>query len=132
MTLRYRMPITAGPADIDEVGHVSNIVYVRWVQDVGIAHSNALGWDMAAYRAFGAVFMVRRHEIDYIGQVNLGEELVAETWVEEWRMASCIRKTEITRDGKPVARAATTWALISLGTGRPVRIPDEIRALFVV
>lgn len=132
MSLRYRMPIIAGPADIDEVGHVSNLVYVRWVQEVAMAHSTSLGWDMAAYRAHGAVFMVRRHEIDYVGQVNLGEDLVGETWIEEWRMASCIRKTEITRDGKPVARASTTWALISLGTGRPVRIPDEIRAKFTV
>ncbi len=132
MTLRYRMPITAGPADIDEVGHVSNLVYVRWVQEVAMAHSQSLGWDYANYRAFGAVFMVRRHEIDYVAQVNLGEALVAETWVEGWRMASCTRKTELTRADKVVARASTTWALISLGTGRPVRIPDEIRALFEV
>jgi acyl-CoA thioester hydrolase len=95
-----------------------------------MAHSQSLGWDYAAYRALGAVFMVRRHEIDYVAQVTVGQTLVAETWVEDWRPASCTRKTELIRDGQVVARAATTWAMISLASGRPVRIPDEIRTLF--
>jgi acyl-CoA thioester hydrolase len=130
MAERFAIPITPTPADIDELGHVSNLVYLRWVLDVAMAHTRALGWDYAEYRALGAVFMVRRHEIDYVAQVTLGEVLRAETWVDSWRMASCIRKTELLRDGKVVARAATTWAMIGLTSGRPQRIPDELLALF--
>lgn len=128
---RFSIPIVARTADIDDVGHVSNIVYLRWVQDVATAHSHAVGWDMARYRELGAVFIVRRHEIDYVAQVRAGDELVAETWVEDWRLASCIRRTELRRGEQVVARAATTWALISLASGRPQKIPDELRALFV-
>jgi acyl-CoA thioester hydrolase len=131
VTVRFTMPITPTEADIDEVGHVSNLVYLRWVMEVAMEHSRSLGWDYPDYRTFGAVFMVRRHEIDYVAQVTLGQTLTAETWVDEWRQASCIRKTELVRDGKVVVRAATTWALISLGSGRPIRIPDEMRAKFV-
>lgn len=127
---RFSLPMTATAGDIDEVGHVSNLVYLRWVQDVATAHSQSLGWDMARYREFGAVFIVRRHEIDYVAQVLEGEQLVAETWVDDWRLASCTRKTEIKRGAQVVARAATTWALISLASGRPQKIPDELRALF--
>lgn len=130
MSVRYRLPITVTEPDIDELGHVSNLVYLRWVLEVAMAHSTSLGWDHARYREHGAVFVVRRHELDYLGQVTLGQVLVAETWVEEWRAASCIRKTEIVRDGTVVARAATTWAFMSFASGRPVRIPDEIVALF--
>lgn len=130
MAERFAISITAAPDDIDEVGHVSNLVYLRWVQDVAMAHSRALGWDVAQYRAHGAVFMVRRHEIDYVAQVTLGQQLRAETWVDSWKLASCIRKTEILRDGKVVARAATTWAMINFTSGRPQRIADEIVALF--
>jgi acyl-CoA thioester hydrolase len=130
MAERFAIPITPTPADIDELGHVSNLVYLRWVLDVAMAHTRALGWDYAEYRALGAVFMVRRHEIDYVAQVTLGEVLRAETWVDSWRMASCVRKTELLRDGKVVARAATTWAMIGLASGRPQRIPDELLALF--
>jgi acyl-CoA thioester hydrolase len=124
------MPILPTAADIDELGHVSNLVYLRWVLDVAMGHSRALGWDHPEYRALGAVFMVRRHEIDYVAQVREGETLVGETWVEDWRLASCIRKTELKRGEQVVVRAATTWAMISLSTGRPVKIPESIRGLF--
>jgi acyl-CoA thioester hydrolase len=95
-----------------------------------MAHSRARGWDIARYRAHGAAFMVRRHEIDYIAQVTLGQELRAETWVDSWRAASCIRKTELFRDTTLVARAATTWAMIGLSSGRPQRIADDLLAAF--
>jgi len=127
---RFSIPITASSADIDELGHVSNLVYVRWILDVAMAHSRSVGWDHPQYRALGAVFVVRRHEIDYVAQVREGDELIAETWVDDWRPASCIRRTEIRRGAQVVARGATTWALISLTSGRPQRISDEMRALF--
>ena len=129
-TARYTLPITAGDADIDELGHVSNLVYLRWVLDVAMAHSRSLGWDHAEYRALGSVFVVRRHEIDYLGQVTAGQALEAQTWVESWKLASCIRKTELVRGGQVVARAATTWAMISFASGRPTKIPDDLRAKF--
>lgn len=124
------MPITAADADIDELGHVSNLVYLRWVLDVAMAHSRSVGFDHAEYRALGAVFVVRRHEIDYLGQVTAGQALEAQTWVGSWKLASCIRNTELVRDGLVVARAATTWAMISFASGRPTKIPDELRAKF--
>jgi acyl-CoA thioester hydrolase len=124
------MPITATPADIDELGHVSNLVYVRWVLDIAMAHSRSVGWDYPDYRALGAVFVVRRHEVDYIAQVTVGQTLDATTWVDSWRPASCIRRTELVRDGVVVARAATTWALISIAQGKPLRIPDHLLAVF--
>jgi len=130
MAERFAISITPAAEDIDELGHVSNLVYLRWVQDVAMAHTRARGWDYAQYRALGAVFMVRRHEIDYVAQVSLGQALRAETWVDSWKLASCIRKTEIVRDGKVVARAATTWAMIGFASGRPQRIPAELIALF--
>lgn len=124
------MPITAAAADIDELGHVGNQVYVRWILEVATAHSYAGGWDRARYDVLGAIFVVRRHEVDYVAQVREGDALVAETWVDVWRPASCIRRTELRRGEQVVARGATTWALISLATGRPVRLPDELRELF--
>lgn len=130
MAERFAIPILPAAADIDELGHVSNLVYLRWVADVAMAHSRARGWDLPRYHALGAAFMVRRHEIDYIAQVTLGQELSAETWVDSWKLASCIRKTELLRGGTVVARAATTWAMIGLASGRPQRIPDELLAAF--
>jgi acyl-CoA thioester hydrolase len=130
MIERFAITITPEPSDIDELGHVSNLVYLRWVLDVAMAHTRAVGWDYPQYRALGAVFVVRRHEIDYVAQVRLGQALRAETWVDTWRPASCIRKTELLRDGQVVARAATTWAMMGLASGKPQRIPEELLARF--
>ena len=130
MSSRFTVPIIAQPDDIDELGHVSNLVYLRWVLDIAMAHSRSLGWDHPQYRALGAVFVVRRHEIDYVAQVRAGEALVGETWVPDWKLASCIRRTELKRGDQVVARAATTWAMLSFASGRPTKIPDDLRALF--
>jgi acyl-CoA thioester hydrolase len=128
---RFRLPIRSTSHDIDELGHVSNLVYLRWVQEVAQAHSVSLGWGHAEYRALGAVFVVRRHEIDYLAPVLADEEVIAETWVDTWKAASCVRRTELVRGAQIVARAATTWAFIQLASGRPIRIPEDLRALFV-
>ncbi len=130
MPERFRFPIAVAEADIDDLGHVSNLVYLRWVLEVATAHSAARGWDLAAYKQLGSVWVVRRHELDYLGQVTLGQQLVAETWVDSWKAASCVRKTELSRDGQIVARAATTWAFMSLASGRPQRIPDVLLSAF--
>lgn len=130
MPERFRFPITATEADIDDLGHVSNLVYLRWVLEVATAHSAARGWDLAAYKQLGSVWVVRRHELDYLGQVTVGQQLVAETWVDSWKAASCVRRTELSREGQIVARAATTWAFMSLTSGRPQRIPDVVLSAF--
>jgi acyl-CoA thioester hydrolase len=126
----FTMRVTAAPGDIDELQHVSNLVYLRWVQDVARAHSSAVGWDTDAYRAAGAVFVVRRHEIEYLLPAFAGDELELRTWVETWQGASSERRTEIRRGADVVCRAATLWAFVAIDGGRPRRIPDAIKAAF--
>jgi acyl-CoA thioester hydrolase len=142
----FSMEVRAEAADIDDLDHVSNLVYVRWVQQVAEAHSTAVGYDFEAYRKLGAVFVVRRHEIDYLRSAVLGDRIGLRTWVDSWKAASSIRMTSIVRLGSPgdapggasgddnvieLARARTTWALVSLNNGRPVRIPPEVSDRFV-
>jgi acyl-CoA thioester hydrolase len=100
------------------------------VLEAATAHSVARGWGQAEYLALGSVWVVRRHELDYLAQVTLGQALIAETWVDSWKAASCVRKTELVRDGQIVARAATTWAFMSMSSGRPQRIADVVLDAF--
>ncbi len=122
--------VTATAADIDELDHVSNLVYVRWILEVALAHSRAVGWTHDDYLRLGAVFVVRRHEIDYLQQVVVGDDVEVATWVDSWKLASCVRRTAIRRGGVEVARGATTWAFMDLVRGRPIKIPDELRIAF--
>ncbi|ACY15224.1 acyl-CoA thioesterase [Haliangium ochraceum] len=135
----YEFELSPAAEDIDELEHVSNQVYLRWVLEAATEHSNSVGYDFATYKRLGTVFVVRRHEIDYLRSALLGDRVRVRTWIDSWKAASSIRLTEIVRvdenqDGEPsevpLARARTVWALISLDSGRPQRIPPELAARF--
>ncbi len=127
----HSMAIVVAESDIDELGHASNIAYVRWIQDVAVAHSAAVGLDFEAYRKLGGVFFVRRHEIDYLRPVLRGDRLQVRTWIDSAMAAKCKRATEIVDEkGTVVARAMTTWGYVEMATGRPVRIPEVVRSAF--
>ncbi|MSP25765.1 MAG: acyl-CoA thioesterase [Myxococcales bacterium] len=125
---RHRMIVTS--ADIDLLGHASNVAYVRWIQDAARAHSEHVGLGISAYAALGAVFVVRRHEIDYLRSAFESDELEIETWIASWSAATSQRCTRILRRDEELARAKTTWALVSMEAGRPCRIPKQVRAAF--
>lgn len=127
---RFTLSLTATPDDIDELGHVSNQVYLRWVLEAAVAHSTSVGWGPREYRELGGTFVVSRHELDYLAPVLVGQELRATTWVESLRAASCVRATEIARGDQVVLRAATKWVFTSMASGRPQRIPDQLCAAF--
>ena len=134
----FHLELVASPDDMDELEHVSNLVYLRWVLEVAQGHSAAVGYDHAAYRALGSVFVVRRHEIDYLRPAFAGDRIRLSTWVDSWKAASSIRMTRIARvdsgdgDGGEVelARAKTRWAFIDMASGRPTRIPENVAAAF--
>ena len=71
---------------------------------------SGLGPDV--YFELGVVWVVRRHDIEYLLPALEGEELDAWTWVETLRGATSLRRTVIRRDDRDLARAATTWVLI--------------------
>ncbi len=43
MTQVYHHEFTVNEGILDENGHVNNIVYVQWMQDVAILHSDVQG-----------------------------------------------------------------------------------------
>lgn len=128
----FKLQIVARPEDIDELGHVSNIVYVRWIQDAATGHSSAVGFHHAAYVALGVVFVVHKHVIEYRAPAYAGDRITATTFIESWSAATSERHTRLVRDadGKELARAITTWAMISIDGGRPRRIPPQILDAF--
>ncbi|NIJ21875.1 acyl-CoA thioester hydrolase [Sphingomonas naasensis] len=126
----YTTKITAGPEDIDILGHVNNAVWVKWIQDVAVAHWHAIA---APEHHDAYIWVVTRHEIDYRGSVVEGETVTAETWVPEPpKGARFDRYMKFTgADGKVRVEAKTTWAILDRATGRLVRVPAEVAAPFL-
>lgn len=127
---RFSQQITAGPEDIDILGHVNNAVWVKWIQDVAVAHWMALAprEHQDAY-----IWVVTRHEIDYRGNVAEGETVTGETWVPEPpRGARFDRHVRfVGKDGKVKVEAKSTWAIIDRVSGRILRVPVELVELFL-
>ena len=126
----FEKRITAQPGDIDELGHVNNAAWVRWIQDMATAHWHAVA---PSEQVDAYVWVVTRHEIDYLRAVAAGETVIGRTWVGEAPQGARFdRFVEfVGSDGKARVRARTTWAMIDRATGRPMRVPAEVAEPFL-
>jgi acyl-CoA thioester hydrolase len=122
--------IIATADDVDELGHVNNAVWVRWIQDMATAHWDAVA--PAEHRA-AYIWVVVRHEIDYLRAVLPGETVTGRTWVADApKGARFDRHVEFYgEDGKLRVTARTTWAMLDRATGRPLRVTPDVAAPFL-
>lgn len=127
----FEIEIQIQPTDIDVLGHVNNVVFLRWVQDAAVAHWSALTNDLQKAEV---VWVVARHEIDYKRPAMPGDRLRGRTWVGGASRHVFERLTEILRttDETVLARARTLWVPVDPASGRPTVVSPEVRALFSV
>ena len=127
----FEITVPVQPADIDQQNHVNNTVYLRWVQEVATAH-----WEVLAPATAREIigWVVLRHEIDYKTPAGRGDEIVLRTWVGQATRITFERFTEVRRasDYELLAQARTLWVPVNTATGKPTRVPPEVRAFFSV
>ncbi|EMR03997.1 acyl-CoA thioesterase [Cesiribacter andamanensis] len=115
--------------DIDELGHVNNVVYLRWVQEVAAAH-----WEAVAPAELKQQYswVVLRHEIDYLRPAFLQDTIEGYTWVEPAQGPKVARHVRLYRAGSQelLAQAKTSWCLLDAASMRPKRISEEIASTF--
>lgn len=116
---------------IDENGHVNNVAYVQWMQDIAVEHYAAIG-GVEPTQLIGATWVVREHKIEYLLPAFVKEEIEIRTWVENMRRVRSLRKYEFVRksDGRVLVRGETDWVFIDVKTGAPRAIPEEISSVF--
>lgn len=140
--------------ECDPLGHVNNAVYLTYLEQVAIDHASAVGWSSAILsRETGAVFVARKHEIEYLRPARDGDLLQVRTWPQEMRGARGERVYDISRvegdraglvdrllaaeeliplpKSDILVRARTEWAFMNVTTGRPARIPATVTNDFI-
>lgn len=122
------------PSEIDVVGHVNNVEYLRWLQQAAFAHSAVQGWPPEAYLERGFGWVARTHHIDYLSPAFLQDVVVIRTWVANMKRVTSLREYELFReaDGRLLASASTNWAFVNLSTHQPCRIPEDVTGCFEV
>jgi len=128
---RFAFSMEVRPEDIDLMGHVNNIVYLRWVQEAAVAHWNTLA---PSEERETIVWVVRRHEIDYKRPAFSGDPLKAETWIGNATRFAFDRHTAIINlsSSRILALARTVWCPIDRKTGRPTDVSPAVRDLFSI
>jgi acyl-CoA thioester hydrolase len=131
MARSFTMSFTAQAQHIDELGHVNNAVWVGWMEEIATAHWTRDGDpDHVAKYAW----VVTRHEIDYRGNVGLGDVVTALTEIRDGPSGARFDRHITFSDagGKVLVRARTTWAMVERESGRLMRVPAEVSAPFLV
>ena len=123
----YRHQFTVPESAVDQNGHVNNVVYVQWMQDVAVLHYEAAGGNKAMEDA-GATWVARSHHVEYLKPTYAGEEVIALTWVENLRRVRSLRRYQFLRqsDNVLLARGETDWVFIDIASGRPRLILEDI------
>jgi acyl-CoA thioester hydrolase len=129
----YKHDITVTADMVDGNGHVNNVAYVQWMQDAAVQHAQASGCTQAAL-SLGATWVVRTHQVEYLRPAFAGEKITVLTWVANFRGVGSLRKYKIIRAGDEavVAQAETDWVFVDAKSGRPKKIPDEIKKMLPV
>lgn len=123
MSLVFTLKIKVSVDDIDTLDHVNNLVYVKWMDDIATTHWNFLTKENPLPQY---VWVVMRHEIDYLKQAGLGDEITVKTWVGETRGITSIRFMEFYKDSILLVKAKTTWAMLDAKTFKPTRIRENV------
>ena len=126
----YSKIITIPQTAIDENGHVNNVTYVQWMQDIAVEHYSSIGGVEA--QGPDATWVVREHKNEYLTPAFAGEEIEIRTWVENIRRVRSLRKYEFVRkaDGKTLVRGETDWVFVDVTTGSPRAVPDKVVKVF--
>jgi acyl-CoA thioester hydrolase len=130
----FTLTLTPIPADIDGLNHTNNAVYVRWCEQVGWAHSEALGLAIADYQRLDRAMAIRRGSYDYLLPTFEGEQLTLATWlVGGDAKLSMERRFQLIRNSDQATVLRGHWDLvcIEISSGRARRMPPEFLAAYV-
>ncbi|MFH4969023.1 thioesterase family protein [Gaetbulibacter sp. M240] len=125
----YQKELIVEKGHLDDLNHVNNVVYVRWINDISEEHWEQITTPELENDYF---WVVLRHEIDYLGQALLGDALTIKTRVGETGGVKSVREIYIYKNQSLLVKAKTTWCLINRKTLKPQRIGDDVlKVLFV-
>ena len=119
----FSLTITVSNEDIDNLQHVNNLVYVKWMDTIATTHWNYLTKENPLPQY---VWVVMRHEIDYLKQAVLGDKIIVKTWVGETKGITSVRFMEFYKSAVLLVKAKTIWAMLDSKTFKPTRIRENV------
>jgi acyl-CoA thioester hydrolase len=129
---RFAVRLKVQSAELDELGHVNNVVYLGWIEQVARAHAEAVGAGFSAMSEMGVVAVVRKHSLHYHRPALLGDEIEIQTCISEGGGLRAVRSNRIINavTGELLVDGQTEWVWVNPQTGRPKRPPEALLQKF--
>jgi len=127
--LQIERPFPVRTYDIDFAGHVSNLVYVRWLEDLRLAMLEAY-LPLSRLLGEGRAPVLGMTHIEYKRPILLFDEVVGRMWVDEMGRAKLTLGAEFSANGNLAATATQAGVFVDLATKKPTEVPRPLRKLF--
>jgi len=111
--------------DIDFNGHVSNIVYIRWLEDMRMVGFERIV-PLRSCLELGQVPVLIRTDIRYRRPVKMFDEPKGLLWVSGYTKTSFTLEAEIRVNGECYADATQTGVFVNEKTGKLMRLPESV------
>jgi acyl-CoA thioester hydrolase len=127
--LYVEMPIDVKTYDIDFGGIVSNIVYIRWLEDLRLRMLDTY-FPLKSQTEAGYAPVLVRTDIRYHRPVKLHDKPMGAIWVRTVGRFKAHLEGYISLDGNVVASFGQTIVFAEFTTGKPIPLPGRLRSLY--
>jgi acyl-CoA thioester hydrolase len=127
--LSVKVPLDVKTYDVDFGGIVSNIVYIRWLEDLRLAMLDAY-FPLEPQLANGFAPVVARTQINYKKPIKLFDKPVGHMWLSNMSTMKVVLTAEISVNGTIVTTAEQVAVFVNLSSGRPIPVPEELAKLY--
>ena len=124
----FRHAVTIESADIDEMGHVNNATYLKWVQEAVVDYWRSVAPPEAVARH---LWVALKHEITYLRPTFLQDVVVAEVIAEKVEGARAMFTTVVRRGEEVLSEIKSSWCCLDAVTKRPARLARDVVGRFI-
>jgi len=122
--VEIRLPVRT--YDIDFAGIVSNIVYVRWLEDLRL-EILARYFPLDEQLKNGIAPVILQTKIDYKLPIRICDNPIGKMWMKTMESLRLSVSAEITVNGKVAAFGEQVGVFVNLQNNRPIRIPESLK-----
>ena len=128
-TLNIDLPITVKTYDIDFMGIVSNISYIRWMEDLRLQFLEVY-YPLQKLMSELIVPVLSHTHLDYKRPIRMHDQVIGSIWMEKFDSSGWIANMEFTVNGKLAATGAQGGVFINIGTMKPANPPEGIQKIY--
>ena len=123
--LQVDLPITVKTYDIDFMGIVSNISYVRWLEDLRL-HFLEVHYSLQKLMSELVVPILTQTHIEYKRPIRMHDQIKGSIWMEKFDSSGWVANMEFMVNGKLASTENQGGIFINIGTMKPSNPPEGL------